>query len=207
VATRVAKRRIAALAIGGAAVAAVTVGTTSALLTDNETVGNNVFSSATFDLTASPTSAAFTFSAMVPGDAAVAPLTIKNNGTTPLRYALASATGSGTGGAGGTGTVFASNLNITVKTGVATCDKTNFAATGSAVSTTLPLGPSTKVFGDAVTGQNGTANAVGADRTLAPGVSEVLCVKVELPIGAVNDVTGQSTTATLTFAAEQTNNN
>ena len=48
--------------------------------------------------------------------------------------------------------------------------------------------------------------AQAGDRTLAPGGSEVICVNVTLPLAATAGQ-GVTTTATLTFDAEQTVNN
>ena len=57
------------------------------------------------------------------------------------------------------------------------------------------------VIGDPTTGSQ------AGDRTLAASANEMLCFRVELPTGTGNSFQGLTTTATLTFASEQTKNN
>src|SRR6185369_9580196 len=76
-----------ALAIG---VTAGFIGLGSALFTDNKSVGANTFSTGTVIISTNPTTALVTFSNMAPGDAVSAPITVSNDGTLDLRYAISS---------------------------------------------------------------------------------------------------------------------
>ena len=86
-----ARKGVTAAVLTVAGIVALTT-TSLALFTETETVGANTFSVGTIDLTAAPTSAAITFSAMAPGDQVTAALTITNAGTLELRYAVTSTT-------------------------------------------------------------------------------------------------------------------
>jgi len=166
--------------------------TSLALFTDTAAVGSNTFTAGTIDITAAPATAVVTMPAMAPGDQVTNPLTVGNGGSLEFRYAMTSTTDENT---------LASELVMTVKTGVTTCDDANWAADGTTLYSGV-LGNTTPVaiFGSAATG------ADPGDRVLAAGGNEVLCINVELPI---NTTAGQglSSTATLTFEAEQTANN
>jgi hypothetical protein len=172
--------------LGGALITSVIVGSSGAFF--------NVFSTGTVDIAGSPASAAVSFGSMAPGDRVTAPLTVSNNGTMQLRYAVRSTT---------TENLLAAQLDLTVKTGVSACNNAGFAADGTVV-----YGP-----GDAglVAGLNLVGDpAQGAhpgDRTLAASANEVLCVQVSLPASTGNSYQGLTTTATLELLAEQTANN
>lgn len=163
-----------------------------ALFTDTADITGNTFSTGSVNIGATPASAALALSAMTPGSQDTAPITVTNGGSLDLRYAVRSTT---------TENVLAGALVLTVKTGVTTCDDANWAATG----TTLYSGPLGSVAGTAVIGSPATGAQAG-DRVLAPAASEVLCVNVTLPLSATTGE-GLSTTATLSFLAEQTANN
>lgn len=164
-----------------------------ALFTDQENVGGNAFTTGSVDLVATPATAVVTMPAMAPGDQVTAPLDVANSGTLDFRYAVTSTT---------TENVLAGQLTLTVKSGVATCDDANFAATGTVLySGILGTTATSTIFG---------SNAQGADpgdRALAGGVNEVLCFNVSLPLAATNASQGLTSTATFTFDAEQTSNN
>ncbi len=166
--------------------------TSLALFTDSATVTNNVFTTGSVDINATPATAVVTATAMAPGDQDTAPLTVSNDGTLDLRYAVESTT---------TEDTLAALLVLTVKTGVTTCDDANWSADGTTIYSG-PLGTTgtSQIIGDAATG------AQAGDRVLTAGNSEVLCINVTLPLSTT---TGQSTTttATLEFLAEQTANN
>jgi spore coat-associated protein N len=191
------RRRAAAAAL----LAATTVGallTTSALFTDEETISDNIFTSGTIDLTLNPTTQRFNVPTMMPGDAVTAPITVNNSGTSQLRYAVSSTT---TGDSN-----LASVLLYNIKSDVTDCSTTGFSASGTAVATAAPL-TNANLIGSAQPGNH------AGDRTLAATASEVLCVQVYLPLSTGNTgangatLTGKSTTAILTFNAEQTANN
>ncbi|MFN3255496.1 MAG: TasA family protein [Ilumatobacter sp.] len=173
----------------GAALAAVL---TLALFTDSADVTNNTFTTGSVDINASPASAALAVPAMAPGDQDTAPITVSNSGSLELRYAVRSTT---------TEDVLAGELVLTIKSGVATCDDANWAATG----TTLYSGPLGTVAGSNLVGSPATGADAG-DRVLAAGANEVLCANVTLPLSSTAGA-GLTTTATLSFLAEQTANN
>lgn len=183
---------VAAVALGALGLQA---GGVNALFTDNYAVPANNFSTGTLDLTASPASSAIQYVNMVPGDSAVQPLTIGNAGSTPLRYAIRSTT---------TEDVLAAQLDLTIKSGVASCTTpTAFAATGTVIYGPGDVG---SVATTALVGSNATGFQVG-DRTLAPSTSETLCFQVNLPLNSANSFQAKSTTATFLFESEQTANN
>jgi hypothetical protein len=152
--------------------------------TDND---DNAFSSGSVYISTDPDSAFLTMDNMAPGDSVIAQLTVSNTvsiagtpvpGTLELRYDM---------------TTVADNddtlnlrdaLMLTIKTLNGNCTAFN--------GTQLYTGT--------------LANGAMSDRTLAAGASEVLCFKVELPSIATGPKDA-STTATFTFAAEQTKNN
>ncbi|MDH3303496.1 MAG: SipW-dependent-type signal peptide-containing protein [Acidimicrobiia bacterium] len=164
-----------------------------ALFTDQQAVGGNAFTTGSVDLVAAPATAVVTASAMAPGDQVTAPINVDNSGSLEFRYSLTSTTDEDT---------LASELVLTVKSGVATCDDTNWQATGA-------------VLYSGVLGSTGTINVVGdpavgtqaGDRVLAAAANENLCFNVTLPTGAPNTAQGLTSTATFTFDAEQTANN
>ena len=164
-----------------------------ALFTDSENVTGNTFAVGSVDLVATPATAVVTAAAMAPGDQQTAPLDVANGGTLELRYAVTSVT---------TEDTLASELTLTIKSGVTTCDDANWAADGTVLYTGIlgSTGTAT-ILGDV------TQGAQAGDRVLAAGANEVLCVNVTLPLAATNAAQGQSTTATFNFVAEQTANN
>ena len=163
---------------------------TQAVWTDSQAVTGNTFSTGTVDISTSPTSALVTFAGMVPGDTVTAPLTVSNAGTLQLRYAMStSISGS---------TTLSDGLELQIKSGVTTCTTAGFGTDGTSLyNSTLTSGA---IGSPAQGGQAG-------DRTLNPSASEVLCFQVRLPSNAGTGLQGLSTTATFTFAAEQTSNN
>ena len=167
---------------------------TNAVFTDSASVGGNVFSTGSVDISTSPTSALVTFSAMMPGDVVTAPLTVTNAGGGQLRYAVTSTT---------TENTLAAQLDLTIKSGVTTCTNGGFGASGSTVYATGDLG---STGGIAVIGSP-TQGSQAGDRTLNASASEVLCFQVSLPLSTGNAYQSLSTTATFTFDAEQTANN
>ncbi len=172
----------------------------NAIWTDSEDVDANTFSTGTIDLSTSPTTALVIFSDMAPGDEVTNDITVTNAGSLELRYAVTSTT---------TEDTLAAQLDLTIKTGVTTCTNAGFDTDGTVIynsGTGLPddLGSTTgiDVIGDP------TQGADTGDRTLAAsGGNEDLCFNVELPDTTGDSFQGLITTATFTFAAEQTANN
>ena len=161
-----------------------------ALFTDSEAAATGDFTTGTVAIGVTPVSTSLAVANMAPGDKVTAPVTVSNDGTLGLRYALSSVAAGDAG--------LASALAVTVKTGVADCSNTGFGASGSSVAGGTLSGLS---VGDA------TAGAQAGDRTLAPATSEVLCFQVALPTSVANALQGKTAGATFTFSAEQTANN
>lgn len=188
----VAARILATIAVLAVAGGVFTI-SSLALFTDQETAGGNAFDAGTIDLTATPATAIVTAANMAPGDQTTSPLTINNSGTLEFRYSLQSTTDEDN---------LASELVLTVKHGVTTCDDANWSADGTVVYTGI-LGSTgtTAIFGDP------TQGADAGDRVVAAGANEALCFNVTLPLATPNSAQGVASVATLTFDAEQTANN
>ena len=169
---------------------------TLAVFTDSAAVDSNSFTTGTVDISTSPTTALVTFSNMAPGDTVTNPLVATNAGSLQLRYAITS-TATNTDAKG-----LKDQLVLTIKTidltapGVP-CD--NFDGTQ------LYTGDVDGTTG-ALVGSNAQGSQAG-DRTLAAAASETLCFRVDLPLATGNAFQNATTTATLTFDAEQTANN
>jgi hypothetical protein len=156
-----------------------------AQFTDSTNVTWN-FTAGTIDLTTNPATAFATINPMMPGDTSTQKLTVTNNGTGTLRYALSTvATGA-----------LASQLTLTVRVD----DGSSCATfTGAVVVATTALNGAG--FGSSAQG------AQVGDRVLAAPGSEDLCFRVNLPLSTTNAYQGASAAATFTFDAEQTANN
>jgi hypothetical protein len=165
-----------------------------AIFTSTTSVGSNAFTTGTVALSTSPASALVTFSNMAPGDQVTAPITVSNDGTLDLRYAVTSTT---------TENVLASQLVLEIKTGVSACTDVGFSADGTTVYGPDVLGNTTPV--DAI--GDPTQGGQAGDRTLAAGADEDLCFNVSLPLSTGNTFQGLTSTATFTFDGEQTVNN
>ena len=153
--------------------------------TDN---GLNAFTSGSVDISTSPASAFLTMSNMAPGDSVTAPLTVNNDGTLDLRYAMT------TDAVDALTLGLAAALTLEIREEGTDCPTFNGA---ELYNNSLAAG----FIGDPAPG----AQAGDRPITFAAG-SEVLCFRVTLPSGAT-DPEGGSTTATFTFDAEQTKNN
>jgi hypothetical protein len=199
--TRPARRERSRLLLGTAVVGVTLVGlsslVTGAFFTDSDSVGANTFTTGTVALGVSPATAAITLTGMAPGDAVTAPITVSNNGSLALRYAVTSTTD------GTDNNFLAAQLQMTIKTGVTTCTNAGFSGSGSAVYGPGVLGSTT---GTNVVG-NPAQGAQAGDRTVAAGGNETLCVQVTLPTSTGNTYQGKTTTATFAFNSEQTANN
>lgn len=161
------------------------------VFSDSDTVGSNTFDTGTIALSTQPTSALLSFTDMFPGDEDVAPLTLSNDGSGELRYAMTASV---------TESTLSASLGLKIKSGLSSCDVASMddGTLGAVVAdTTLDSAG----FGDPAQG------AQSGDRTLPAGASEDLCFMVRLPLSADNSLQGLSTSADLTFSAEQTRNN
>lgn len=166
-----------------------------AVFTDQAANDANTFATGTLDISTSPASAFITFSNMAPGDEVTEPLTVNNDGSLELRYAVTSTT---------TEDTLAAQLDLTIKEDVTTCTNAGFDTDGTPVYATGDLGSMAgiDVVGDPTTGPD------AGDRVLAASpANEVLCFNVVLPLGTDDTYQGLTTTATFTFNAEQTTNN
>lgn len=178
-----------------AIVSLATVGTL-ALFTDEDTVAANAFSTGTIALSTSPTSAAVTFSNMMPGDAVTNPVVVTNDGSEALRYAVSSTATNADSKA------LKDQLVLTVRTIDATTPLTPCSDfDGSQLYTGDLDSGAGLILGSSATG------ADSGDRALASAASETLCFRVSLPSATGNAFQGAATTATFTFASEQTKNN
>lgn len=142
------------------------------------------FSTGTISLLTAPATV-FTVPAMMPGDSGSATLTVTNNGTAQLRYAMTSAS-TNTDGKG-----LRDQIAFTITAGAC-------PGAGGALYTGALSGAA---LGDPTQG-----NQAG-DRTLAAGANDPLCFAWSLPLATGNAYQGATTTTTFTFQAEQTANN
>src|SRR5258706_14919145 len=178
------KRRRGIVALLGA-VSILTIGAGSmslAQFTDSAT-STWAFATGTIDVNTSP-AVLTAISNMLPGDTATQALTVSNAGTGDLRYAMSVAATNPLGAA----------LQLTVKTqdGGGGCA----AFTGTSVLAATALNGAG--FGSSAQG------AQAGDRNIAAGATEVLCLRVSLPLSTGNALQGTSAAATFTFDAEQT---
>ena len=164
---------------------------TYAFFSDQEAVGANSFSTGTVDISASPASAFIGVSNMMPGDSTNGTLTISNAATQQLRYAMTSSSTNADG----------KNLRDQLTVAIRTRDVALDACTAFDGTQLYSGSLSAAAFGNTLAGPH------AGDRALAGSTSEKLCFRVTLPSGTSSTYAGAATTATFTFAAEQTANN
>lgn len=190
------RRRIPKPIVGALLAAVLAAGSLPVLeglgvFSDSDSVGSNAFDTGTIALSTQPTSALLSLSDMFPGDDLAASLTVSNDGSGELRYAMTSSV---------TETTLSAALDVKVKSGLSTCDVASMDD-GSSGTVVADTSLDSAAFGDPAQG------AHSGDRTLAPGGSEDLCFLVRLPLSADNSLQGLSTSADLVFSSEQTANN
>jgi spore coat-associated protein N len=194
------RRLLLALSIGILASASIgSAAMSTALFTDQRTV-NNTFTAGSITLNAAAIAAlSLTSTNVMPGDNITGAVVVQNDGTSQLRYSLASAsTNVDTKGLRQVLTLTIKTIDVTTP-GVP-CD--NFDGTTTVLATTaLHNGTVGIGFGSAATG------AQAGDRNLNAAASETLCFRVNLPSGTTNAYQSASTVTTFTFDAEQTVNN
>jgi hypothetical protein len=194
-------RLVPALLLFALALATATLGVSGALFTDSDSITNNSFATGSVTLSTSTTTLPFSVSDMAPGDTAGAhDVTVSNDGSLELRYAITSTT---------TEDTLAGQLDIWIwaEANEGTADGTCDATPGNGISTYL--------YEQGVLGSTSTTNAVGdpatgshtGDRVLGASASELLCFYVELPSSTGDSFEGLSTAADFAFDAEQTANN
>ena len=183
--------------IFGVSVATAVTAATGAIFSDTQSVGANTFSTGTVSISSSPASAAISLSGMAPGDSVTSPITVTNDGSLELRYAVQSTT---------TENTLAAQLDMTI------WDEAEEGDGGTTCNSTPPV---TKLYGPADLGNTVAVNVVGdpaqgsqsGDRVVAASANEVLCIQVSLPLASGNSFQNVTTTATLDFIGEQTANN
>ena len=178
------RRRVLLAIVLGSSLAAVGAGAmTLAQFTDSDT-STGSWSTGTIILGVSP-APAFTVARMMPGASGSQTLVVDNTGTGDARYSVStSATNLDTLG-------LANQMTLTIKAGAC-------PGAGTALYTG-PLGGA--AFGDSTQGfQSG-------DRNVAAGTTDTLCFAWDFPLSSGNAFQGATTTATFTFASEQTANN
>jgi spore coat-associated protein N len=178
------RRRVVAVMLAASAAVTPSAGSFSlALFTDTAT-STGAFTTGTIDIATSPV-ALFTLPAIFPGGTGSATLNVSNGGTGALRYAMTTAATNAD----------AKNLRdqllLTVSPGACPGGAALFG----------PAALSGAVFG------NPTQGPDAGDRTLAAGATEDLCFAWSLDLATGNAFQAAATTATFTFAAEQTANN
>ena len=154
-----------------------------AIFTDTD-ASSQSFTAGTIDIESSPTTL-LAVPAMMPGDSGSETLTVQNNGTGDLRYAMTSSS------------TDADSLGLR--------DQLDFTITAGACP-----GAGAPLYNAVLNGAAFGSVAVGpdaGDRVLAASTSEDLCFAWSLPLTTVDAFQGATTTATFTFAAEQTANN
>jgi len=168
----------------------------NAIWTDSDDVDANLFTTGSVSLSTDPATALVTFTSGAPGeDTTPQALTVSNDGTMELRYAVTmTADNDDTNG-------LYAELDLTIREEDAEPTVPCDAFDGTVLyGPDLPFLLTGNLIGDP------TAGPQANDRVLAVG-SEYLCFRVVLPSGASNDVQASSTTAVFTFESEQTANN
>jgi predicted ribosomally synthesized peptide with SipW-like signal peptide len=171
--------------LGLGVVLSVGVTSTFAFWTDDVAISGTTFTSATLDLQVNnsdaPVTATLSMSAMVPGNTSAEVLTVKNNGTAPLKYTL---TG-GLAGADAAAYDTAAALSLTILAG------------GTASGGTCSGG--TSIYSAPLTSTISTA-IIGTRRgpLAASGGTEALCFQVTFSASAPNSLQGKTATATFT---------
>ena len=168
-------RLLLAFSAGALAVASMMAGAMSlALFTDQQTV-NNSFTAGTIQLNGPGiASLSLSSSLLMPGDTKNSSVTVQNDGTAQLRYAVsATSTNADTKN-------LRSVLTLTVKTQGTNC--TTFDGTQLFNGT---LGATTAIMGSPAQG------ADSGDRTLAASGNEVLCFRLQLPSSTAQRLPGR----------------
>jgi camelysin-like metallo-endopeptidase len=183
---RRARRRGIVALLGAVSLLTIGAGSISlAQFTDSAT-STWAFTTGTIDVNTNP-AVLTAVNNMMPGDNATQALTVSNAGTGDLRYSVSVAATN----------VLGTTLQLTIKT--------EDGGGGCAAFTGTSILAATTLNGAAV--GSSAQGAQAGDRNLAAGTSEVLCMRVSLPLSTGNALQGVSSAATFTFNAEQTANN
>lgn len=178
--------RVRALLSLGVALGIGTTGT-FAFWTDDVTVSGATFSSGTLDLKVNGEDTVTNYTALnfanaLPGQSSAAVLTVRSNGSVPLKYTVAQTATN------------ADNKNL----------RASLQVKVTAATTATGTFPNGKCDGNAL--PNFTTSFAGASflsvgRQLGAATEEKLCVQVTLDQNAPNSLQGASTTVGLTFSA------
>jgi hypothetical protein len=166
--------------------AALTIGagvTSLAVFTDTQ-ASDGTWTVGTIDLVTSPVTV-FAVTGIMPGDIGSRTLTVTNNGTGDLRYAMTSSSDNGDGKG------LRDQLTLQVRPGA--CPSVGADLYAGALSGAA--------FGDP------TQGADDGDRALPAGASEDLCFSWSFPLASGNAFQGATVATTFTFDAEQTAGN
>lgn len=163
---------------------------TFAYWTDDVTISGTSFTSGTIDLQVNSADAYATttlsMAAMVPGNTSAEVLTVKNNGTAPLKYTM-------TGGLAGTDAAAydtTGSLKLTIVLGG--------AKSGTGNSSTCTGG--TVIHGPTALTATTSTSIIGAGRgPLAASGTEGLCFQVTFAAAAPGTLQGKTATASFTF--------
>jgi predicted ribosomally synthesized peptide with SipW-like signal peptide len=184
--------RIRAVLALGLALGLGAVGT-FAYWTDDVVISGSTFTAGTLDLQVnnadSYATTTLSMSAMVPGNSSAEVLTVKNNGTAPLKYTM-------TGGLTGTN---AADYNTAAANGLLLTISVGGTKSGTGNTSTCTGGT---VIVNAVPLTSTTSTAIIAIRrpaaAMAQNATEALCFQVKLADGASTTLQGKTATATFT---------
>jgi hypothetical protein len=172
------ERRLAVLTIVGLAVLCLGLASKAMLSGSFPSGGDPLrLETSSVDLTAGPGEATLSARYMVPGDTSSAVITLANSGRQPISYAMSVGLVSAAGGP------LAAALLLTVKTVGSSC-----ADFDGAILFDGPLDQA--AFGSDTNG-----------RALPAATAEILCFRVELPVGTGNALQGATTTVAVSFSA------
>ena len=142
------------------------------------------------DISASPGTAVVSVGGMVPGDSVTGPLTVSNNGSSPLLYSVRGTTSEN---------ALAAQLAMTIKTNVTKCSDAGFDRDGEIIYGPGDLG---STAGLELVGSPDLGPDPG-DRVLEASASETLCIQLLLVLGTGKAFQGLTTETTLLLIAEQ----
>lgn len=181
------------------------VGLTGAIFTDSDTASANALTTGTIDISDGDAAAMFSPDVMAPGGTQEGSITVTNNGSLELRYAMTSTTTDADASS------LDGQLDLTIW---AEADEAG-GVDDSNTDCEFVNKPATPIYDAGVLGDTTAVNVIGdptqgsqaGDRTLAASGSELLCFYVLLPSETGNEFQDATTTATFGFSAEQTANN
>lgn len=158
----------------------------SASFADSEVLDNNHLGAGTLDIAVGDRSIAFAAENMAPGDVASGQLVLENVGSLPLHYWVRASTSGGP---------LVEWLSFDVRETTGICRPT---VSGTPLASGVSLaGPGAVLLGRV------PGTSTGAQRSLAPGESDTLCLIATLPLTAPNSVQGQRLDVDLVVQAEQ----